>query len=101
MHQDNGSRPPRQQRSIGPATSFPARVRYRAAAAGEARRVVHIAMSTVEGDWSALCGVRLPAADAEQISDLLGMPCMACTRVLAARSQVTIGADPPVVLEAG
>ena len=73
------------------APDYPVRVRLRAGVVGEAKRVVHIAMSLPGGGYVALCEVRLAGADAELISDLLGMPCMVCTRILALRSQV---ADP-------
>lgn len=63
-----------------------ARVRYRAGVVGERRRVVHLAMVLSSGDYLGLCELRLPAVEAEEISDLLGMPCMVCTRVLAVRS---------------
>ncbi|MBK0866502.1 hypothetical protein INP57_06790 [Saccharopolyspora sp. HNM0986] len=61
-------------------------MRYRSGVVGETKRVVHIAMPLPNGDFHALCDLRLPSADTELISDLLGMPCMACTRELALRS---------------
>ncbi|WP_338600174.1 hypothetical protein [Saccharopolyspora sp. SCSIO 74807] len=70
------------------APDYPVRVRYRSGVVGEAKRVVHIAMSLPGGDFLGLCELRLAGADAELISDLLGMPCMACTRLLAMRSRV-------------
>ena len=73
------------------SADYPRRVRYRAGLVGERQRVVHIAMPLACGDFLALCELRLAAAEAEEISDLLGMPCMVCTRILALRSQV---ADP-------
>lgn len=68
-------------------TEYPARVRYRAGVVGERRRVVHVAMSLRGGDFLALCELRLAAGEVEEISDLRGMPCMVCTRVLAMRSR--------------
>ena len=76
------------QETDKPVTAdYPHRVRYRAGLVGERQRVVHIAMPLACGDFLALCELRLPAAEAEEVSDLLGMPCMVCTRVLALRSQ--------------
>lgn len=69
------------------APDHPARVRYRPGVVGETKRVVHIAMPLPDGDFYGLCDLRLAGADTELISDLLGMPCMACTRELAIRSQ--------------
>ncbi len=73
------------------SADYPVRVRFRAGVVGETKRVVHIAMSLPGGGYLGLCEVRLAGPDAELISDLLGMPCMVCTRVLALRSRV---ADP-------
>ncbi|WP_243793542.1 hypothetical protein [Saccharopolyspora gloriosae] len=91
-----------QERSGGrTVAAFPVRVRYRAGAVGEAKRVVHVAMPLRDGDYLALCEERLTVADAEVISDLLGMPCMACTRVMALRSRVTACEAIAPELEAG
>lgn len=75
------------------APDYPVRVRYRAGVVGETKRFVHIAMAVAGGDYLGLCEVRLAGADSELISDLLGMPCMACTRILALRSQVSDSAE--------
>lgn len=68
---------------------------------GETKRVVHVAIPLASGDFLALCETKLAAADAEVISALLGMPCMACTRVMALRSRVTACEEIALELEAG
>lgn len=68
---------------------------------GETKRVVHVAIPLASGDFLALCETKLAAADAEVISALLGMPCMACTRVMALRSRVTASEEIALELEAG
>lgn len=78
--------------------SGPVRVRFRSGVVGETWRVVHVATGPVLEEYRALCEAVLGVDEAEVLEGVMGMPCMACSRILALGEKNSAG---PAVVEVG
>ncbi|MCX2729739.1 hypothetical protein OOZ19_05775 [Saccharopolyspora sp. NFXS83] len=65
---------------------------------GEARRVVHVATGPFLEEYRAMCDAVLGVDEVEVLDGVVGMPCMACSRILALGEENAAGA---AVIEVG